>query len=942
MNHRWMRRRREAGVLIGMLLALGACSGGGGSNVKPASSPPPSSGKVPQPPLDAQLSLTHTYAAHDAGLTGKGVTIGVVDSGIMSTNPAVSGRVVKELIYVDPAHNNTSIQDVIGHGTWVSEIAAGTSFAQFPGGIAPGADLVSARIISDNAPSDNGSTPPSTVTASDATPFDTINQDLINAGVNVMNNSWGGITWPSSDTATTQAFDTAYRPFVDSWGGLVVFAAGNDSNPDPSTIAALPSLAPDLARGWLTVVAVDSNHPTQLASYSNRCGIAMDYCLAAPGNVIVLDKATTASTTNPTYYVVEGTSFAAPQVSGAAAVVWQAFPYFSNDLVRQTLLGTADPLGGSQPNPTFGWGELDVGKAIQGPANFAWGDVSVSFDTSRSTWGNDITGAGGLDKSGSGILVLAGNNSYRGDTNVLGGTLQSAHPIPGNANVSSGARLTGLYPADSLAVGLPGVDGNLGNSGNVLVAAGNTSVGGNYTQTASGTLDIALGSILKVGGSASLAGTLNIAGADAGYVTTSHQDLLTAGGGVSGTFSSFTTASGVFLSSTPQYDANDVWIDTTSLSITGTMTVAGYSASPLVMGSARRVDGTFARINQRMASGADVPAAFVAGAGAIQHTPTLARAALSLQSLSGQLHAASAVMALQDIDATSATLGQHLDTLGAYGRFGAWTRDLRLSGDLAQRGMDGVGFQLDGWMFGADRRLGNDGYIGYALSQDRGDSRLDRSPDRDRSHASATLAYLGWTRGRWYGRGQVGFGQYRQDISRQLLLGSRWMPVSTWYDGSYRTARGEGGLHVGHGADMLTPYLDVDYARLDRSGFAEQGAYGFGLQSPAQTLARLQAGAGLRATHRQDLGVGRWLDVNAHVDWQHTLATRGDVFDASFVGVSDWRPLVGVGLSPTIRRFGVGMDAQLGRASTLNLGYDYATGRHVRTTQVMLRYSVAF
>src|SRR6185437_1187082 len=120
---------------------------------------------------------------------------------------------------------------------------------------------------------------------------------------------------------------------------------------------------------------------------------------AAPGDVIVLDKDTLATTTNPTYYVVEGTSLAAPQVTGAAALVWQAFPYFTNDLVRQTLLGTADPLGGSQPNPTFGYGELDVGKAVQGPAQFNWGDVSVTFDGITSTWSNDISGAGGLIKT---------------------------------------------------------------------------------------------------------------------------------------------------------------------------------------------------------------------------------------------------------------------------------------------------------------------------------------------------------------------------------------------------------------------------------------------------------------------------------------------------------------------------------------------------------------
>ena len=187
----------------------------------------------------------------------------------------------------------------------------------------------------------------------------------------------------------------------------------------------------------------------------------MDYCISAPGDVIVLGKDTLTSTQRPTYYIVDGTSFATPEVSGAAALVWQAFPYFNNDMVRQTILGTATDLGAPGVDPVFGWGALDVGKAVQGPANFAWGDVSVSFDGISSTWSNDIVGAGGLSKNGTGTLVLAGHDSYQGDTHVLGGTLQSTYILPGNVNVSSGAWLTGMYAAGSQPVGIPGINGNL-------------------------------------------------------------------------------------------------------------------------------------------------------------------------------------------------------------------------------------------------------------------------------------------------------------------------------------------------------------------------------------------------------------------------------------------------------------------------------------------------
>src|SRR6185437_6811621 len=100
-----------------LILALAACGGGGGGGIRstPTSAPPPATTPTtPQPPIDAQLSITNTYAAHDAGYTGQGVTIGFVDSGIMRSNPTVAGRVLQEYIDVDPNTNNTSIDDVVG------------------------------------------------------------------------------------------------------------------------------------------------------------------------------------------------------------------------------------------------------------------------------------------------------------------------------------------------------------------------------------------------------------------------------------------------------------------------------------------------------------------------------------------------------------------------------------------------------------------------------------------------------------------------------------------------------------------------------------------------------------------------------------------------------------------------------------------------------------
>ncbi len=931
-------RRRELALLVAIAFGLNACGGGGG-NVKPtpATPPPPtappSSSTVPQPPIDAQLSITNTYAAHSQGYTGAGVIIGVVDTGIMATNPAVSGRVLTELTYVDPTTNNLSIDDVVGHGTWVSEIAAGAPFAQFPGGIAPGANLVSARIIDDNAGDDNGSTPPTQVTSAD--PLPQVSADLITYGAKIMNNSWGGITWSSTDTATTQLFDAAYSTYINSWGGLVVFAAGNDSQANPSTIAALPSLAPDLEKGWLTVVALNSNSPTQLDSYSNKCGIAMSYCLAAPGDVIVLDKDTTASTTNPSYYIVEGTSLAAPQVSGAAALVWQAYPYFTNDLVRQTLLGTADPLGGSQPNPTFGYGELDVGKAVNGPEQFNWGDVTVGF-TGSSSWNNPISGAGGLIKQGTGTLNLTQPSSYTGLTQVQGGTL-IAKSLASSVSISAGATVSGTQ-----AIG-----GSVTNAGVLGLSGSNVTVGGNYVQQGNGRLAVSLGSALNVSGTASLTGgDLYVTGTNSGYVASSHTDVLTATGGLTGTFSALNLAPGVMLNSTLNYDADDAWLNVQAVTVTQ---IQGASYTAASYGAAQRVQSAFGQLDSQLTQGTltttskAVASGFFAGAASLQQSATLAAAQNSLSSLSGQLHAASAAMTFEAIDAGTQALSSRFDQLlDAPKLAGGWTQNLGSQGSMSRSGYSDVGYDLSGIMVGEDSRFGANGVVGYAVSQTQGLGRLSESADQGYSHALEGMLYGGVIRGAWYTMGRFGIGSYRESMQRELELGNDFSRVFSDSNGRYGLAYGESGYRFTLGGMQLTPYVNLQYAQIQSDGFSEGGADGFGLMSDAQNIERWQAGVGMRAMHRWLLDGGATLTLQTRLLWQRALAMHGEIPDASFTGLTQWAPVGGIGLSRYGGVAATSLNWSFSPKSSLQLDVEKDYDQYQDGNMAMVSYKLTF
>ena len=922
----------------GLALVTNACGDLGHVRMSPASNPQGGMGLssgVPTPPFNAQLSITNTYAAFAKGYTGSGVTIGIVDSGIMPNNPAVAGRVVQEIIDVDPSQNNTAIPDVVGHGTWVSQIAAGVSFGQFTGGIAPGAYLVSARIIDDNAPDDNGSSPPSLMTTSDAQFLQSVTGQMISANVNVMNNSWGGITWNTTNSGLNQAFDAAYSAFVENHNGLVVFAAGNDSQSNPSTIAALPTIANDsfLQQGWLVAVALNSNSPTQLESYSNKCGITMSYCLAAPGDVIVLDKDTLASTTNPSYYIVEGTSFAAPQVSGAAALVWQAYPYFSNFMVAQTLLGTATPLGGSQPNPTFGYGALNVGAAVNGPEQFNWGNVTVGFSGS-SSWNNPISGLGGLTMSGPGTLYLSQPSTYTGPTQVQGGTL-SAVSLTSLVGISSGATLQ----IQKSIVGSV-------NNGGVLVlnGLGNVLLTGNYVQQG-GRLAVSLGSALMVSGTATLSGgDLYVFAANAGYTMSSHTEVLNAAGGLSGTFSALNMPASVVLTATIGYDADNAWLNVTQVNLTS---IRGLPYSTASHAAAIRTQGAFGQIDSQLSGGAvqhPISGSFIAGAASLQHTATTALMQQSLESLSGQLHGASAAMTLAAIDAGTQGLSDHfeelLDEAPDSVHLRGWSRSLSGYGDLWHSGYTNVGYDLDGGMVGEEQRIGSRGVMGFALAQTRYLGQLTGSADESNTAASEGMLYGGLIGGPWYAMGQVGFGRSLENMRRLLKLATIAASVSSLSSGSYSVAYGESGYRVNLGALRLTPYASVHYARLWGDGFDELGADGFGLQAPGHTVARWQADAGLHADREWSFSAGT-LSLRTRFSWQRAFAMRGVAFDASFAALQQWMPLTGIGPS----RYGSLIAGTLAwsfdRRSSLQLDYQRQYGQNdsVRTISADFRWS---
>ena len=163
-------------------------------------------------------------------------------------------------------------------------------------------------------------------------------------------------------TSTPQAERTVYV-----WSAGNAGAQREEISRSPLLLAALPSHFPEIQPHFLTVVALDESGG--IASYSNRCGVAKDFCLAAPGYVRAPVPAVICSSTRRLGCYspkVTGTSFAAPLVAGGFALLKQYFrTQLGNHEIVDRLKVTANKSGRYSDQDIYGQGVLDLERATR-------------------------------------------------------------------------------------------------------------------------------------------------------------------------------------------------------------------------------------------------------------------------------------------------------------------------------------------------------------------------------------------------------------------------------------------------------------------------------------------------------------------------------------------------------------------------------------------------
>jgi subtilisin family serine protease len=291
------------------------------------------------------------------------VKVAVIDSGIDATLPDFTGRIAAAQSFV----GGSPLVDTEGHGTFVAGEIAANLDTQGIVGMAYSAQLLIAKVV----------------TADGTIPLNAEAEAIrwaVDNGARVINLSLGGVRDPAHrDRDTYSAVEASAIAYAYAKGAVLVAAVGNadEAYAQPWPYASYPAALPH-------VIGVSAlTRSGNVADFSDRDAVFND--IAAPGVGIFSTFPAAMTQLRPTctdqgfsdcgpddYVNAEGTSFATPQVSAAAAMLFAVDPTLTNSQVAAILEHTADDVNASTGcgkcavghDPYTGWGRLDVAKAI--------------------------------------------------------------------------------------------------------------------------------------------------------------------------------------------------------------------------------------------------------------------------------------------------------------------------------------------------------------------------------------------------------------------------------------------------------------------------------------------------------------------------------------------------------------------------------------------------
>ncbi|HGM4923635.1 TPA: autotransporter outer membrane beta-barrel domain-containing protein [Serratia marcescens] len=969
------------------------------------------------------LGAIHADQAYAAGYTGKGIKLGIFDQPVYAKHPEFAGEnkvinLVTEGIreYTDPyipvkkgdafRYDGTPSVDSDGtlgsHGTHVGGIAAGSRDGGAMHGVAFNAQIISAE-NGDPGPEDG------IILGNDGAVYQAGWDALVASGARIINNSWGiGITekfdeggydpaYPHFTVNDAQKqFDQikqilgtkpggAYQGAIDAArsGVVTIFAAGNDGNlNNPDAMAGLAYFVPEIAPNWLSVASLQDPTNTgdySISTFSSRCGYTASFCVSAPGTRVYSSVIEGTSVENLTtgYAKYSGTSMAAPHVAGSVAVLMERFPYLNGAQVAEVLKTTATDMGAPGIDALYGWGMINLGKAINGPGmlvtaedipeefripdptGVAYGPtqfvvdlpgVGAVLDKGKPTervcssdlcgldfWSNDISGHGGLTKQGIGTLVLTGNNTYAGPTLVNQGRLAVNGSVTSAVSVQNGGIVGGSGTVGSLTARRGGTVAP-GNSIGTLNVAGNVSFepGSRYAVEVgpNGQSDRIQSSGAATIGGGEVAVTLEnstnlLTQSEVRSLLGQQYTILSAQQGVSGQFDAV-APNYLFLGTGLSYQPTGV---TLSVGRNGT-SFASVAQTP----------------NERaVAAAADALAAGNPVYESLLGSGTAGEARQAFRQLSGQIHAdiASALVndsrylrealngRLRQAEGLASSSAIKADEGGAWAQLlGAW--------DHASGDANATGYQAStyGVLVGLDSAAADDWRLGVATGYTRTSLHggYGSKADSDNYHLAA---YGDKQFGALALRGGAGYTWHRIDTKRSVNYGMQSDRDTAKYSARTEQLFAEAGYSVQGEWLNLEPFVNLAYVNFENNGIAESGGAA-ALRGDKQHTDATVSTLGLRADTEWQVSAGTTVALRSELGWQHQYGGLERGTGLRFNGGNAPFVVDSVPVSRDGMVLKAGAEVAVNENATLSLGYGGLLSQHHQDNSVNAGFTWRF
>ena len=378
------------------------------------------------------LNFINASDAYSYGASGKGVVIGVVDEALdWGHHEFLRENILHPDSVLTYSGNREPTALEKFHGTATSSIIAGRKddepVDRNMHGVAYDAQILFIAIELGSPPSD-GEYEPIDIPAFSWERFDEQESKFykeLSSKSDVINNSFGftGQITDYSKETLQNTFPKLINTFASEQETIFVWSAGNYNGitdtegeevtaADPGILAGLGYYFPELTKNNVAVVAVDQEG--DIADFSNRCGVAKDFCIAAPGVKVPLaipnnlfnslsDKEKNNFNENVLNYLEDhpseayllgsGTSFSAPHVTGAIAVLKELFnDNLSSVQILERLFNTANKEGKYSDKEIYGQGLLDlktasspVGSTLFYSGSSIYSDIIPTFSSYVST-----------------------------------------------------------------------------------------------------------------------------------------------------------------------------------------------------------------------------------------------------------------------------------------------------------------------------------------------------------------------------------------------------------------------------------------------------------------------------------------------------------------------------------------------------------------------------